>query len=199
MATAHFLALLIPGVDFFLVARTAMNSGWRNASGTCLGIAIANGVFIFGAFSGLSIISHPLLLNVIQAAGGIFLIYLGTAFFRSTSGLTVTGGPPAMRTSWMKNLGLGFTSGLLNPKNALFYVSLAAILSRAAPASLAFYGVWMFSVVLLWDLILAVALGSKRTLTRFARYLSSLTRIAGGFLVFLGLGMIITLIIKVYL
>src|SRR5690606_20393944 len=36
IAVAHFLALLIPGVDFFLIARTAMTSGWRNASGACL-------------------------------------------------------------------------------------------------------------------------------------------------------------------
>ena len=53
VALAHFLALLIPGVDFFLIARTAMTSGWRNATGACLGIAAANGIFIAAAFSGI--------------------------------------------------------------------------------------------------------------------------------------------------
>lgn len=198
VAAAHFLALLIPGVDFFLIARTSMTSGWRNASGACLGIALANGIFIAAAFSGLSIISHPLLLGTIQATGGVFLTYMGISFLRSSSALVVPGGSPTMSTSWTRNLGLGFASGLLNPKNALFYVSLAAIVSGAGSVPVAFYGVWMFSVVLLWDLMIAVMLGSERTLTRFSRYLPVLTKSAGGFLVLLGLGMIVTLIAKLY-
>lgn len=46
IASAHFLALLSPGPDFFLVARSALAAGWRTASGACLGIALANGLFI---------------------------------------------------------------------------------------------------------------------------------------------------------
>ena len=70
VAAAHFVALLIPGVDFFLIARTAMTGGWRNATGVCLGIATANGIFIAAAFCGVSLISHPLLLDAIQLVGG---------------------------------------------------------------------------------------------------------------------------------
>ena len=40
IATAHFLALLSPGPDFFLVARTSASAGWRVASGACAGIAL---------------------------------------------------------------------------------------------------------------------------------------------------------------
>jgi threonine/homoserine/homoserine lactone efflux protein len=56
VALAHFLALLSPGPDFFLVARTSISGGWRSASGACLGIALANGAFIAMAFTGLSIL-----------------------------------------------------------------------------------------------------------------------------------------------
>ncbi len=52
IAAAHFLALLSPGPDFFLIARTSLSSGWRVASGACLGIAAANAVFIIAAFAG---------------------------------------------------------------------------------------------------------------------------------------------------
>ncbi|MET2951865.1 LysE family transporter, partial [Vibrio owensii] len=55
VALAHFLALLSPGPDFFLVARTSISAGWRVASGTCLGIALANGLFISLAFAGLAV------------------------------------------------------------------------------------------------------------------------------------------------
>lgn len=140
VAAAHFLALLIPGVDFFLIARTAMTNGWRSATGVCLGIATANGIFIAAAFSGVSLISHPLLLSAIQLAGGGFLIFIGIAFLRSRARIGLEQAPNAKRTTWLRNFGLGIASGLLNPKNALFYVSLAAAVGNAPPMTLTLYG-----------------------------------------------------------
>jgi threonine/homoserine/homoserine lactone efflux protein len=195
VAVAHFLALLIPGVDFFLIARTAMTSGWQNASGVCVGIAAANAILITAAFSGLSLISDPVILNVVQAAGGVFLTYVGVAFLRARASAGLAQQPRAMRTTWVSNLGLGLASGLLNPKNALFYVSLAAALTDATHVSLVLYGAWMVTLVLVWDLFVAIALGSERALTGLSRVLPWLTKIAGGFLVVLGLGMILTLVV----
>src|SRR5690625_5617626 len=83
VAAAHFLALLIPGVDFFLIARASMSSGWRNASGACLGIAAAKGVFIAAALSGVSLISYAPLQNAIQFIGGGFLIVICLSFLKS--------------------------------------------------------------------------------------------------------------------
>lgn len=193
VAIAHFLALLIPGVDFFLIARTAMTRGWRNATGACLGIAVANGIFITAAFSGVSLISHPVLLDAIQLAGGAFLIFIGVAFLRSRAHVDLDQVVSAERSTWLRNFGLGIASGLLNPKNALFYVSLAAAVSTAAPSALVLYGVWMFTIVLGWDVFVAVVLGSRRALTRMGRILPWLSKLAGGFLVLLGTGMILGL------
>ncbi|MET4060982.1 threonine/homoserine/homoserine lactone efflux protein [Arthrobacter sp. UYP6] len=193
VAAAHFLALLIPGVDFFLIARSTVSSGWRTASGACLGIALANGIFIAAAFSGLSLISHPTLLGLIQAAGGLFLTYIGAVFLRSSARISVINQPAPPGNNWGKNLGLGFASGLLNPKNALFYVALATGLSSADTGALVLYGAWMFAVVLVWDLFVAVALGSDRALAKLSRFLPWITKAAGGFLVLLGVGMIMTL------
>lgn len=195
VAAAHFLALLIPGVDFFLIARTAMSSGWRNATGACLGIACANGMFIAVAFTGISLITHPALLEAIQLAGGAFLISVGVAFLRSRAGTDLEESPQAERTTWLKNFGLGLASGLLNPKNALFYISLAAAVSTTQPLSLILYGAWMFTVVLAWDVFVAVALGSRRALVRLGRILPWLMRIAGGFLALFGTGMIMNALI----
>lgn len=192
VAVAHFLALLIPGVDFFLIARTAMTSGWRVATGACLGIATANGIFIAAAFCGLSLISHPTVLAVIQLAGGIFLLYIGVAFIRSNARFDPEQAQHSAQATWVKNFGLGIASGLLNPKNALFYLSLAATLTGAPPLALVAYGAWMFAVVLVWDVFVAIALGSRRALTRLERIVPWLTRLAGGFLVLFGLGMIVT-------
>ncbi|MDF2491041.1 MAG: lysE type translocator family protein, partial [Pseudomonas sp.] len=77
IALAHFLALLSPGPDFFLVARTSISAGWQVASGACLGIALANGVFIVAAFTGVTLL-HPdsVLFLLLQLAGCAYLIYI---------------------------------------------------------------------------------------------------------------------------
>ena len=88
---------------------------------------------------------------------------------------------------------IGIASGLLNPKNALFYLSLAAALAGAPPLTLIAYGAWMFTIVLVWDVFVAIALGSRHALTRLGRIVPWLTKAAGGFLVLLGLAMIATI------
>ena len=85
VALAHFLALLIPGVDFFLIVRTTVTGGWRNATGVCVGIATANAIVIAAAFSGMALISNAAVLDGIQLFGGCFLIYVGIVFVRSSA------------------------------------------------------------------------------------------------------------------
>ena len=192
VALAHFVSLLIPGADFFLIARTAMTRGWRQATGVCVGIATANGVCIAAAFSGLAIVANPTVLVVVQLGGGVFLVWIGTAFVRSNARIDLTGPPPVARTTWVKHVGLGLASGALNPKNALFYLSLASVLAGAPPQTLIAYGVWMFSLVLAWDVGVALALGSRRAVARIGRLLPWLTKTAGVFLIIFGTTMVVT-------
>lgn len=191
VAAAHFVALLIPGVDFFLISRTALVSGRRSAVGVCAGIAAANGIFIAAAFGGLSLISHPTVIAGVQLAGGIFLAYIGVAFFRSSVHMSLTAGTGAAPTSRARSFALGLASGLMNPKNALFYVSLASVVAGAAPLVLVGYGVWMVAVVFVWDVLIAVALGSRRVLLRVGPAVPWLARAAGVFLVIFGVVMLV--------
>lgn len=204
IVAAHFLALLSPGPDFFLVARTSVSSGWRVASGACLGIALANGTFIVLAFAGFSALSpgSPPFVTL-QLAGCLYLLYLGWLFIRHAgiSSLNVTPSVAAQRSamaataSWLRAMGMGFLSGILNPKNALFYASLAAMLTGAHASTgwKIVYGVWMFSVVLLWDFLVAVLIGNHAVLRRFSRALPWLERISGAVLILLAIGVIAAL------
>ena len=191
VATAHFLALLIPGVDFFLIVRTAATSGWRTATGACLGIASANAVFIAAAFSGVQLLTQPLMLSLLQLAGGVFLMYVGASILRSPVRIDATAVAVREPRRWLSNYGIGLASGLLNPKNALFYLSLAAAVSSESAPILVGYGVWMFVVVLVWDVSVAVVFGSRETFTRVAPLLRWLPQISGAFLVVFGLVMVI--------
>ncbi|PWF22574.1 LysE family translocator [Corticimicrobacter populi] len=195
VAVAHFLALLSPGPDFFLIARTSAVQGWRLAAGVCAGVAVANAVFIVLAFSGVSVFRPgSLLFEVVQWAGCLYLLYLGGLFLRhagrtplmlpdtvaqvSRDRQSTARGLPG-QVGWWRNFMMGFMSGGLNPKNALFYVSLAAMLGQQPDLLLAGYGLWMFGVVLGWDVLVALAIGNRAILSRFARILPAVERITG--------------------
>lgn len=200
VAAAHFLALLSPGPDFFLVTRSAMSAGWRVATGACLGIALANGAFILAAFAGLSALRpDSTLFVVIQLAGCAYLLYIGSLFIRhaGSSSLEVADSrqQPSAQMSWWQGLGMGLLSGILNPKNALFYVSLASMVASTTLGWKLFYGLWMFSVVFAWDVLVAMAIGNLRVRRRFSRSLPWLERVSGAVLILLALGVIIHLLL----
>lgn len=205
IAAAHFLALLSPGPDFFLVARTSMAAGWQVATGACLGIALANGVFIVAAFGGVSVFQTDSgLFIALQLSGCLYLLYLGERFIRHAGSHSLakatdsTGQPSPSGRLWLRGAGMGFLSGLLNPKNALFYISLASLVS-STPLSGAWkitYGVWLFGVVLLWDILVAVAIGNRRVRHRFARALPWLERVSGGVLILLAVMVIFSTLNK---
>jgi len=201
VAAAHFLALLSPGPDFFLVARTSIRAGWRHAANVCLGIAIANGVFILAAFSGMTLFSpDSISFIVIQLTGCAYLLYIGVLFIRFAGANSVSEynvkNPGSVTESagvWRhcREFSMGFLSGILNPKNALFYVSLATLIGSTTVISLkVVYGVWMFSIVLLWDLLVAIFIGNRVILKYFSQILPWLERVSGVILIGLALSVI---------
>ncbi|MGW5385093.1 LysE family translocator [Nocardia sp. NPDC003963] len=201
VAGAHFLALLSPGPDFFLIAHSSMTTGWRRATAACAGIAAANAVFIAAAFAGLAILRpDAVAFTVVQFAGAAFLLYLGVRFLRSAGTTTIETAPAGETTrtaaGWWQLAAMGFASAALNPKNALFYASLAAVLTvGTSPGRLVAYGVWMSGVVLVWDVLIAVLIGNRAVLTRFARALPTLERMSGIALIGLGLGILLMVIL----
>lgn len=199
VAAAHFLALLSPGPDFFLIARGALAGGWRLASGACLGIALANGLFILLAFSGVAAMQQDqLLFLALQAAGAAYLIYLAYLFLRHAGSSSLQAQDGEQASSWWCSFKAGLLSGLLNPKNALFYASLATLLGPDLPRLQQWaYGVWMFSVVLLWDLLVAVLIGHPRILHRFGAALPWLERCCGVILGLMGLALLLRLALAV--
>lgn len=187
IAGAHFLALLSPGPDFFLIVRSAVINGARVASGVSVGIALANGVYIGLAISGVAVLQDVAgLFAVLKWAGCAYLAWLGWRF------LTVRGEAltPELRDvgrqggNWWRECRVGFLSGILNPKNSLFYASLFSLgFERDTPFGVQLaYGVWMFAVVLLWDLCIARAAGHPPVVRRFMMHVRTVERITGAVL-----------------
>ena len=193
IAGAHFLALLSPGPDFFLIVRSAIVNGPRIASGVCAGIALANGVYIALAIGGVAALHEVSALFALLKWGGCaYLAWLGWRFLRTPESAPTDAahGTHAPTGSWWREFRAGFASGILNPKNSLFYASLFSLgFARSTPAGIqAAFGLWMFFAVLAWDIGIARAAGHPPVVRRFMAHVRKIERATGAILLTLAAG-----------
>lgn len=189
LALAHFVALLSPGPDFFLLVGYAVRYRMRGSTGLCVGIAIGNGLYILLAIIGWGILRQlPLLFTIIELLGVLYLLWIGSLLIRSRP-QTLTGADARSTCpGFGKQLLLGLGSSLLNPKNALFYLALMTALLGPSVTLLqqTMSGIWMTSVVLCWDLLIVMFIGLPQIQRRLTRGILWIERIAGGVLIIFG-------------
>lgn len=191
VAVAHFLALISPGPDFFLLITKALRNGSGRAFYTCFGIASANGVYIILALIGFSAVrEHVWVLSVMKVAGAGFLCYLGFMLLRSGKRDLYSSERVVHRHESVRMLFMtGFVSAILNPKNPIFYISLYSLfISRTTGLHIqALYGLWMFSAVLLWDVFIAFSVGNSRIRKLLNNYAHRIEQFSGAVIITLGL------------
>ncbi|HCA5736807.1 TPA: LysE family translocator [Citrobacter freundii] len=189
LVLAHFVALLSPGPDFFLLVGYAVRYRMRGSTGLCVGIAVGNGLYILLAIIGWGILRQlPLLFTIIELLGAIYLLWIGSLLIRSRP-QTLTGADARSTCpGFGKQLLLGLGSSLLNPKNALFYLALMTALLGPSVTLLqqTMSGIWMTSVVLCWDLLIVMFIGLPQIQRRLTRGILWVERIAGGVLIIFG-------------
>ena len=176
LALAHFLALLSPGPDFFLILGHAVRHRLRGALFICLGIAMGNALYICLAVSGWSVMRQiPSLYRFVELAGAGYLAWLGFLLLRESrnaatgEGSLATGEVSPLSPASQLLTGLG--SALLNPKNAIFYLTLMTVIlgPTATLPQQTFAGIWMTLLVFAWDAALAAAIslpGAQRALEK---------------------------------
>lgn len=190
LALAHFMALLSPGPDFFLLVGYAIRYRLRGSMGLCFGIAAGNGLYILLVVIGSGLLRQaPLLFTLIELLGAGYLLWVGSQLLKSRAGkLEWQRASLSARPSLTKQLLLGLGSSLLNPKNALFYLALMTALlgPDVNVTQQAICGVWMTSVVLLWDLLLIVLIALPQVQRRLGNFVWKIERAAGGILIGFG-------------
>ena len=78
LASAHFVALLSPGPDFFLILQASLRLPLRYAISVCVGIAAANVVYLCCAVLGLEVVREmDGLMTVLRILGAIYLVFIG--------------------------------------------------------------------------------------------------------------------------
>ncbi len=84
LALAHFVALLSPGPDFFLLVGYAARYRLRGSAGLCLGIAAGNGLYILLVIIGWSALRQfGWLFTLIELSGALYLLWIGSHLVRS--------------------------------------------------------------------------------------------------------------------
>lgn len=191
IASAHFLALLSPGPDFFLILQTALRLPLRYAFAVCAGIASANGLYLLLAVLGLETIRQWTgLMVVLRFLGAAYLLSIGILLLRAPMRPLESGSPTSMLhvQSLRQQFTIGFMSGMLNPKNAIFYLSLftAMVSPQTSLGMRGLYGLWMASLVLFWDMGVAMALGNKRIKARLGHWIFRIEKFSGAMLALFG-------------
>lgn len=190
VASTHFAALLSPGPDFFLLLRTALLQGRRQADGCASGIAAANALMMLLVVLAQSLLPAEggWLWRVLQGLGGAYFVWMGLQAFRGRRQLVMPQAGDVRVGRWWLGFMQGLAASMLNPKCPIFYAGLFGVLRGAAMPGwgLALCMAWMAVVVLAWDLALVRLLSVERWRLWLQRRVVLLDRACGGLLVVLG-------------
>ena len=193
LALAHFVALLSPGPDFFLLVGYAARYRLRGSAGLCLGIAMGNGFYIVLVIIGWSMLRHVTwIFTLIELLGALYLLWIGLHLIRSRPQLLTLHDTHSHCPSLSMQILIGLGSALLNPKNALFYLALMTSLLGPDVTLLqqSVSGIWMVTVVLVWDLAVVSFIALPGVQRRLSNNIWKIERVAGGVLMVFGAGIL---------
>ena len=192
LATAHFLALLSPGPDFFLIMQASLRLPLRCGLAICTGIALANGVYLLLAVIGFEMVREmTLVFSTMKYLGAAYLLFLGFMLLRAPRQPICSQQSQSFISaeSVMRQLLIGFMSAILNPKNMIFYLSLFTALVSAETdfSTRCFYALWMMSVVYVWDCLVVLTIGRERVKRWLGDSIFYLEKLSGGVLACFGI------------
>ncbi|QGU13678.1 LysE family translocator [Leclercia sp. 119287] len=193
LALAHFVALLSPGPDFFLLMGFAARHRLRGSAGLCVGIAAGNGLYILLVILGSSALRQfTLLFSAIELLGALYLLWIGWHLVQSRARTLALDYAEPECPSWRRQLLLGLGSAVLNPKNALFYLALMTALlgPNVTLQQQSISGIWMVTVVLVWDLAVVSFIALPGLQRRLSNNIWKIERVAGGVLMVFGAGIL---------
>lgn len=161
--------LIVPGLNFAIVTRYAINEGMIAALRCALGITIAIMSHVLFALLGLSplLLAYPALFQFIKIAGAIYIFFLASKILYSALSdkekILVNAGSENQWTSKeypnkSSPFFNGFLVDFLNPFVTIFYLGLfSGILNESVnKIEYLFYFLIIFSITLLWFSFIAV-------------------------------------------
>lgn len=198
LALAHFVALLSPGVDFFIILSNSSKYGKLSGIITSLGIAFANLFYISLALFGITLIKdNELIFTSIKILGSLYLLYIGYLLLSSKKRelFSTKIQKQENKKDLLKYFSIGFLSAILNPKNSIFYFTMFSIsIQNDTPFSVqSFYAIWMFLAVLFWDIFIVYLVTNEKSRIFMEKYSNYIEKISGIILFIIGSMIIINI------
>ncbi|MEQ1067345.1 LysE family translocator [Acinetobacter sp. XH1741] len=196
IAFTHFLALLSPGPDFFLILTSLLQKGRRYTYGIVLGITLGNALILVACLFGFMLLGNlsSIVLLLFKWLGATYLVYLSLLCFKAARSNVLSfstkennlNDQAELKQNKIKSLILGVQSSLLNPKNIMFYSSLMLLVQyKFSLTQKLLISTWMVGVVLGWNILLVRLLAQGRILDKIKRSATGLYYCSGvAFIVF---------------
>ncbi|WP_436462948.1 LysE family translocator [Acinetobacter seifertii] len=180
IAFTHFLALLSPGPDFFLILTSLLQKGRHYTNGVVLGITLGNALILAACLFGFMLLGDlsSCLLTLFKWLGTAYLAYLSFLCFNAARSSDLSFSTEEynlidqanIKQNKIKSLMLGVQSSLLNPKNIMFYSSLMLLIQyKFSLIQKLLMSTWMVGVVLAWNILLVGLLAQGRVLEKIKR------------------------------
>ena len=185
----HLLAVMSPGPDFLIVMKHSLGYSRQTGIWTAVGIGLGISIHILYCFVGLGIVinNSPLLYNLLNYAGAIYIFYLGIMSFPKVnksiefSAQKIQGLQPGR---W-KAIRIGFLTNVLNPKATLFFLSLfTLVIAPTTPGPvMAIISFILVFDTMIWFIFLSYIITIGRVTALFNRYQYVFNRIFGVLLI----------------
>jgi RhtB (resistance to homoserine/threonine) family protein len=191
---AGIIMNLTPGADTIYIITRSIAQGKKAGIYSVLGIGSGAIIHIILAGFGLSVIlaKSILLFNVIKWIGASYLIYLGVRMLLDKSKLFADKKTEFEKTNLWKIYRQGFITNLLNPKVAIFFLSLLPqfIKPEYVDSSIPFLilGLTFLTTGTIWCLFLAYSASFMTDTLRENGRIGKIMKKVSGF-VFIGLGL----------
>jgi len=194
IAILHGLAVVSPGPDFAIVIKQSVREGRFIGRITAIGVGTAILWHVGYSLVGVSFLanSSETLFNYMKYFAAAYLIYLGYGAIRTQTNRDVSlvdgSETNGVKSTWTA-FKMGFLTNGLNPKAALFFISLfTVVIQTTTPLIIQMaYGLYLATATALWFFIVATFFSHERVRRKFELMGHWFDRVMGVLLIILGL------------
>jgi len=179
---------MAPGPSLGLVVQNTARAGVAQGLLTAIAHALGVGCYALLATLGLVVVmkSSPLLFDVMQVCGALFLAYLG--YKAITAGPAPQPRPVVAHTHW-DSISTGFLTAFLNPKIAIIFL---ALFSQFVSAETSLAAKWLMALTALlvdglWYCLVVLVVGHSGVIEKLSGHGQLLQRLFGVLLVAIAL------------
>lgn len=184
--------MIIPGPDMAFIISRSVSGGRKQGIVTAFGMLLGIVFHILIAVCGLSAIlmTSTIAFQIVKYVGAVYLVYLGIKTIRDKQQITVDTQQEIHSSVW-KSFTQGAIANILNPKNALFFLTFIPQFITPTAGNAAFQFIFLgvvFGVMgLIFDILLTLlATALKDRFTINTKAINWQKNISGGVLILLG-------------